>query len=418
MRLATPFVVLAAVATSCGGSDAPAPTVKLALKGQLSRAAPGTQATPVRLAMAWYPAFGGTTPASPAAAVVPQERVTFEGSFPIRFSFEVAGPPPARALYDLANAGGAGRIGYGVLLAYLDRNGNGTFDPIPRGGSPVDTVVGTSVPDPSLPPPEHSYFVVYLAGTPAPGDYWAGFSLQQEYNLLRINSNFGVERVPLDSDVTVPLTFTPALDLYACPDIFVAEGFMQTACGIDPYGGRYQAQGSIFATPTGTRLAVNVYDGRGNVADAALAVDGSAASYDAVGQSYFWISAATLAGAHTLTIAVPGHEVETLPFTIPEPFAVTAPTPGATLARGGAVSIAWGASTGTAYYDIYFLADDATGSWLFHALPAETSVATPPIAYSGPAHVTVKAIGPMGVGSQGSFLTPIAQVSTDVVFVP
>lgn len=43
---------------------------------------------------------------------------------------------------------------------------------------------------------------------------------------------------------------------------------------------------------------------------------------------------------------------------------------------------------------------------------------TPPIAYSGPASISVKAIGPMGVGSQGSFLTPIAQVTTLVTFGP
>jgi len=412
----TPLAVLCSLALSC--SSASNPTVGLKLQGSLESATPGSQASPLRLAMAWYPDFGGTSPAAPAGAIVMQEKVTFEGSFPIAFTFEVSGPPPAGALFDLSAAGGTGHIGYGVLLAYLDGNGNKTFDPIPRGGAPIDTIVGISVPDPSLPPPPRSYFVVYLDGHPAPNDYWAAFSLQQGYNLLEIRSNFGVQRVPLETSLSIPITGSAALGLYGCPDTFLVPGYLQRACNIDPYGGGYQAQGAVFSSPTGTQINMQVYDGAGNVADAALAIDGTALAYDAVGQTYAWTTAVRWSGPHTLTLAVPGHAVETLPFTLPDPVTVLAPAAGATLSRGAPVTLSWSAAPGTAFYDLYGLAADASGAWLYHALTSDLSVTTPAIAYAGAARFTVKAIGTMGVGSQGSFLTPVAQVSVPLTFTP
>ena len=71
---------------------------------------------------------------------------------------------------------------------------------------------------------------------------------------------------------------------------------------------------------------------------------------------------------------------------------------------------------GTAYYDIYFLADDGSGNWLFHAITNASSVTTPPISFVGPAHMTVKAIAPLATGSQGSFLTPISQTTVRLTF--
>ena len=71
---------------------------------------------------------------------------------------------------------------------------------------------------------------------------------------------------------------------------------------------------------------------------------------------------------------------------------------------------------GPAYYDIYFLADDGSGDWLFHTITNETSATTPPIGFVGSAHLTVKAIAPLAAGSQGSFMTPISQTSVTVTF--
>ena len=402
---------------ACGGGSTPAPELRLV--GRLERGAAEPQTTsPLRLAMAWYPDFGGTGPAAPVRAVVVQEQVSFEGAFPVAFTFEVKGAPPPAALFDLAATGGSGRIGYGVLIAFQDGNGNRTFDPIPPGGAPIDHVMGLSVPDPSRPPPPRAWFVVYLDGHPAPNDYWAAFSLQQGYNLLQTHSNFGVERVPLETSVSIPITGGVALDLYACPDAFATLGYMQQACGIDPYGGGYQAQGAVFARPTGASLVLSVYGGAGTVADAAVAIDGVAVAYDPLGEVYQWSDAGAWSGAHQLTIDVPGHPTETLPFTLPEPFSVLSPAAGVTLRRGSPVSVSWTAAAGNDLYDLYFLADDASGAWLFHALTTETAVTTPAIAYTGNARLTVKSLGSMAVGSQGSFLTPVTQVTVPVTFVP
>jgi hypothetical protein len=410
------LAVLCSLALSC--SSASNPAVALKLQGRLERATPGSQGSPLRLAMAWYPDFGGTSPAAPAGAIVMQEKLTFEGNFPIDFTFEVSGPPPAGALFDLSATGGTGHIGYGVLLAYLDGNGNKTYDPIPRGGAPIDTIVGVSVADPSQPPPPRSHYVVYLDGQPGKDDYWSAFKLKQGYNLIEAHNNFGVEPVPEETSISIPVTGNAALDLYGCPDIFAVPGYLQRSCGIDPYAGGYQAQGAIFSAPTGTQVLMQVYDGAGNVADAALAVDGAALAYDAAGQTYTWWTAARWSGAHTLTLAVPGHATETLPFTLPGPMTVLAPASGATLKRGSSVTISWAATPGTDFYDLYFLANDGSGAWLFHALTNDTAITTPAIAYTGDARLSVKALGPMAVGSQGSFLTPVSQVSVPLTFVP
>lgn len=419
----TPRVVaLLALAASCGGgSSGSSPPMRLKLQGTLDRATPGAQGTPLRLAMAWYPAFGGAGPVSPAGGVVPQPDVTFEGNFPIRFTFEAEGKPPAGALFDLASAGGTGHIGYGVLVAYQDGNGNRTFDPIPPGGAPVDHIVGISVPDPSLPPPERSFFVVYLDGKPAPDDYWSAEPLSQGYNLYRGRYNFGLERIPLESEVSIPITGSAGLDVYACPDIF-SQVFLTTSCGVDPYGGTYRAAGEVFSTPSGTSAQMYVVDGGGAVAGAAVAIDGAAMTEgpgSAFG-NFTWLSPDRLTGTHTLEISVPGHATETLSFTFPDPIEVLGPAEGQAFASGARIPISWTASAGTAYYDIYFLATGDSQAWLFHDLPAatDTSVTTPPIAYTGPAHVTVKALAPLAVGSQGSFLTPIAQAGVNVTFGP
>src|SRR6266545_7676222 len=100
MRIAG-LASLLTFAAACGGGGGN-PAMKLTLKGRMERATPGAQATSLRLAMAWYPAFGSTGPAAPAGGIVTQDRVTFEGNFPLQFTFEVEGRPPAQALFDLS----------------------------------------------------------------------------------------------------------------------------------------------------------------------------------------------------------------------------------------------------------------------------------------------------------------------------
>jgi hypothetical protein len=373
------------------------------------------QSEPLLLAMGWYPTFAGTAPGSPVGAVITQANLQFQGNFPVDFTFSLSGTPPAAALFDLSKAGGTGHLAYGVLIAFRDVNKNGAFDANSAGLADGDVIAGISVPDPSRPPPEHSYFVVYLDGKPAANDYYSAFPLQQGYNLLEIHYDFGINPVPVSTSIAIPITNSAALNLYACQEAFQGIGWFKRACGIDPYGGTWQAQGSLFSTPTGTHVELFVNDADGNVANASISLDGAPFTYDGVSQSYDFTTT-QLQGTHSLSLSVPGRASETLSLTLPGAVAVSSPSPNQSFPSGSSVAISWAAAAGTAYYDVYFLADDASGNWLFHTITKEPAATTPPISYVGPAHLTVKALAPLATGSQGSFITPISQTSVKVSF--
>lgn len=367
----------------------------------------------LRLAVAWYPSFASLSPTAPAGAIVTQPDVTYQGDFPIAFTFSLYDPPPAAAFSNLAVNGGSGRIAYGVLLAYEDTNGNGVFNPAPAGGALVDRVVGLSVHDPSLPPPARSHYLIYLDGTIGDEDYFSAFALPQGYSLLEVRNNYGVEPVSLAGEISIPITATPAARLYGCPDVFSATGYFETACGIDPFAGRTQTQGNVHFTGLSTLVFAMVYDGQGWRGDATVTFDGNAVSYDPVISGYDGRFPAAAGGAHEIGIAVPGQAAETVALTAPGPLTISAPADGATLLSGAPVTIAWTEAADVAYYDIYFyaIADDGTTHWLFHALTSATTITTPPLAYAGETWLTVKAVGAMGVGSSGSFFTPVSQRS-------
>lgn len=409
-RKAIPRICIClAMACSSGGS-----TPEVRLKGQLLSSA-AKQSDPLLLAMGWYPTFAGTAPGSPLGAVITQANIQYQGNFPVDFTFTLTGAPPAAALFDLSKTGGTGHLAYGVLIAFQDVNKNGLFDANSAGQAEADDIVGISVPDPSRPPPEHSYFVVYLDGKPAANDYYSAFPLQQGYNLMEIHFDFGIDPVPLTTSITIPVTDSPALNLYACQAAFQEIGWFKRACGIDPYGGTWQAQGSVFSTPTGTQAALYVNDADGNVSNASISLDGAPFTYDSVGEAYDFATG-QLEGTHLLSFSVPGRVSETLSFTVPEAVTVSSPLPNQSFVSGSAVPISWSAAAGTAYYDVYFLADDGSGNWLYHAITTGTSATTPPISYAGPAHLTVKAIAPLAIGSQGSFVTPISQTIARISF--
>ena len=401
--------VCLSLAAACGGGGS---TSDVMLKGQLQSSA-SRQGDPLLLAMGWYPSFAGTAPGAPVGAVITQANIQYQGNFPVDFTFALSGAPPAAALFDLSKTGGTGHLAYGVLIAFRDVNKNGVFDANSAGHAEADDIVGISVPDPSRPPPERSYFVVYLDGKPAANDYYSAFPLQQGYNLLEIHYDFGIDPVPLATSIAIPVTDSPALNLYACQEAFQDIGWFKRACGIDPYGGTWQAQGAAFSTPTGTHASLYVNDADGSVSNASIALDGAPFTFD--GQAYN-LSTAELRGAHSLTFAVPGRASETLSLTFPERVAVSSTAVNQSFASGSAVPISWSPAAGTAYYDVYFLADDGSGNWLYHTITNATSVTTPPITYTGAAHLTVKALAPLAVGSQGSFVTPISQRTVRITF--
>src|SRR5438309_5156753 len=248
LRISIVAACVCVFTAACGGGGS-TPTGGVTLKGQLASSASSQQSDPLRLAMGWYPTFVGTAPGSPVGAVITQANIEYSGSFPVDFNFTLTGTPPPQALFDLSKTGGTGHLAYGVLIAFRDVNGNGVFDANSAGTPNADVIAGLSVPDPSRPPPEHSYFVVYLDGKPAANDYFSAEPLQQGYNLLEIHYDFGIERVPMTTAITIPITNSPALNIYACQAAFQDISYFKRSCGIDPYGGKWQAQGSLFSMP-------------------------------------------------------------------------------------------------------------------------------------------------------------------------
>ncbi len=408
-------IVAACICLAMAACSSGSPPEGVKLRGQLLSSLSVKQSDPLLLAMGWYPTLAGTAPGSPVGAVITQANIQYQGNFPVDFTFTLTGAPPAAALFDLSKTGGTGHLAYGILIAFRDVNKNGAFDANSAGKAEADDIVGISMPDPSRPPPEHSYFVVYLDGKPAANDYFSAFPLQQGFNLMELHYNFGIDPVPLTTSISILITDSPALNIYACQEAFQGIGWLKRACGIDPYGGTWQAQGALFSTPTGTQAYLYVSDADGNVANASISFDGAPFTYDAVGEAYTF-NTTQLQGTHSLSFAVPGRASETLSLTVPEAVTVSSPSPDQSFASGSTVAISWSPAAGTAYYDVYFLAEDGSGNWLYHTITNATSVTTPPISFVGPAHLTVKALAPLATGSQGSFVTPISQTSVRVSF--
>ncbi len=85
----------------------------------------------LKMAVLWSQWSGGAGPKVPVATVASQSVTTSE--FPARYRLELVAPPDAD---QLGNADGAGRIGVGTLVVYVDRDDDGAYD------ASVDALVG------------------------------------------------------------------------------------------------------------------------------------------------------------------------------------------------------------------------------------------------------------------------------------
>jgi hypothetical protein len=100
---------------------------------------------PIRVVVAWWT---GHSRGISAPQVVVTQPIAYSGSFPMKYTFELDGPPPAEVLEQWTQTDGTtGRQADGELLAYEDRNGNGQLDTIPVDGVPVDRIVARSFED-------------------------------------------------------------------------------------------------------------------------------------------------------------------------------------------------------------------------------------------------------------------------------
>ncbi|HYV49041.1 MAG TPA: hypothetical protein VFA20_29475 [Myxococcaceae bacterium] len=377
-----------------------------------------TPSPSLRLAIGWYPGWFGQSPGAPIKAVVTQS-AHYEGSFPLDFTFRVEGPPPAGALVDMVQgindgsiALGTGKIAYGFLIAYEDRNGNATLDTATATTASPDRILGVSMPDLSLPPPFHTYFVVYLDGTVDKDDYFGAYTMEQGYNLFQLHSDYGIDKVPMDTAIAMQLTNTDSLGYYACEAVDFSAG-NQTACGIDPFNGGYRLRGNVYGSHTTNQVWVE--DGSGARTDATLTFNGQNIAFDPQGG---FVLPTIPSGANTFQVSVPGHPPETINLTMPGPVNLTSTIP-STIASGTQLTLTWERDPAVELYDLYVISDANGGyEWLDHRLTTDTTLVTKPLVGSGPAHIYLQGLAPLAVGNNGSFITPLNTVRVQFTLSP
>jgi len=414
MRRAGWSGLLAVLAVFGAGCPGPKEGQVLSLQGQMLSQAVVTPSPSLRLAIGWYPGWFGQSPGAPLKDTVTQS-AHYEGAFPLDFTFRVEGPPPADAIVDLVPPGGdpigtgSGKIAYGILIAYEDRNGNGTLDTATGASPSPDRIVGISMPDPSLPPSFHSYFVVYLEGTVDKTDYFGAYTLDQGYNLFQLHSDYGIDKVPMDTAVNLQITDTDALGIYACRDVDWV--MFTTACGIDPYGGGYKLRGNIYGSRDNNQVLIS--DGNGARTNGTLRFNGQIIPLDVPTQTY--LLPTIPAGANTFQVDIPGFPTETINLTMPAPVVLTSTIP-STIPSGTQLTLTWERDPAVELYDLYV--EDSNYGWLDHALTTGTTLVTKPLVGSGGAHIYLQGLAPLAVGNNGSYVTPVNTVRVNFTLTP
>jgi hypothetical protein len=392
------------------GSSCPAPVPQepqITLHGQLRSSTAASLSNPVRLAVGWYPTWMGT-PKGPKSIIVSQA-TTLSGSFPVDFSFQLKGRPPADALVDLAETGGEGVIAYGFLIAYEDGNGNGELDLATATTPSPDRIVGISDGDPSLPPPLHHYFVVYADGRQGPDSYMRAFDLPVGYALLEGHSNYGVRMVPPETSVGIEVTNTDALQVFGCPDLDFNLWFSKS-CGIDPFGGKYVISGALYEWREAT---FEIDDAHGVRSDATVLLNGTPLTFDAASAKYGGVR--PVVGANTVQFDVPGHPSETITVNVPAPPNLTTAIP-AQAQSGAQLTVAWSDDPAVELYDVHAYTQEAT-QYFFHDNLNANSFTTGPINYEGWVWVSVLGLAPISVGPNGGYVTGVSRTGGWVNFV-
>lgn len=306
------------------------------VKGQLVTSGPAPTA-PIRLAVAWYPSEDA--PTAPRALVT--QDVEYQGSFPLNYTFSFFEPPPDGVLAETVTNGVTARTAFGVLMAYEDTNGNGRLDSIPKGGSAVDRVLGTSLGDtyngkPASPP----LWVAYVEGNP--GGPWSSFS--PGYNLYLARSV-----APPSTNVTVRLDGTNELALFVCEEFVSSSSYgYDLPCNITPTGG-VRVIGNLYRQDGIGGASLRVTDGFRPLTSARVLVNGAPVSYDAASGLFY---------AHgSVPIVTPGKNVlsvssgtSALEFTLEAPAEVSIEQPALRVLMSGSTTLAWQRTDRAAFF--------------------------------------------------------------------
>ena len=70
------------------------------------------------------------------------------------------------------------------------------------------------------------------------------------FNLIQIHGDFGVAPIPIDSRISISLTNTDAVNLYACRDTDFSGGYFTRACGLAPSVCRYAVSRAVSIAST------------------------------------------------------------------------------------------------------------------------------------------------------------------------
>jgi hypothetical protein len=349
---------------------------------------------PVRLALAWYP---GMLREDEAGQPLSQPRlIVTDGpayTAPAPFRFEVLSPPPAEALMPLPS-GFQGRGALGLLLAYTDGNANTRLDTIPREGSPVDHVLGSSLEWTTSP----AFLIVYVdsAQPEATG-------LRKGFNLVKLTDEQAYSVVPSSTPIPLALSGGPHLDLFVCEAAWTgSQG--EAPCGLDlgteQPTGEFSLAGTVHLYTGLLQVDLTVALEGKPLNDAVITLGGTRIPFDAQTGQYqaHSLDPALLARAQgaELRISAQGQELRRT-LTASGSFEIQGPL----RARSGApFTTRWSASAGAQAYNVSL--DNGVHHNLGFAVGLDTTEHTfGALAYSGTAVLRVEAVSWLDDGRSG-----------------
>ncbi len=321
-----------------GPSFRGAPLFTVAGQLETSGAAP---TTPIRLAVAWYP--DEQTSTAPKAIVT--QDIEYQGTFPLNYSFSFFTVPEAAALHDYLDHDQTVRAAFGVLLAYEDVNGNGQLDPITKGGSRVDRVLGSSVGDTyNGAPAKAPVWVAYVEGTPPPT--WIGYG--PGYNLSQ-----GRQIVPEQTSVPITLTGSNELNYFVCEEFISGSSYgYDLPCNLAPTGG-VRVVGNVYRHNGTPGVSLRITDGVNVLPNVVVEVNDGGVRFEAQYGLYASdaISLQT-PGVNVVRVTAPGKTPLVFEVEAPDDFALQTPADGTRLLTGTPLPVQWTRSAAATFFQV------------------------------------------------------------------
>lgn len=354
----------------------------LQLQGQMTADRGFTASGAIGLAVVWFPAFRH----SPAgrSVVIPGD-TRYELVFPASYTFNLYDLPPPEARFVLTDEGG-GQGALGLLLAYEDRNGNGTLDSYAPGQRPVDRVLGLG-----------ETTIVYRDGYLGPD---APADLKQGLNLLGDG-----EVIAPGTPIPIHLSSATHLDFLVCEGAMNTDGgasliplCLELDAGQPDAGVSLRIGGSVGIygdghQRTGSAAYLFVEVGGMTVTDASVTLNGTPIPWDNTQFNFRWEASDggfLIPGEpNALSVTIRNNPPQTVDFLIPGDFMVAEPADRSELKTKTETLVTWSAAFGAQTYRVTLRS--ATMATLYDNMTQTTSVMIPPLDYVGTANLTISA---------------------------